>query len=89
MAINHEYYSESIAIWFNKKAMHVRPCEAKISYAKPENIILHVGTNDLNFEKTSSLIARSIINLAVSLKTKCSVKSTINKMTIMLFQRST
>ena len=32
------------------------------------NIILHV-TNDLNLEKTSSQIARSIIDLAVSLKT--------------------
>ena len=49
--------------------MHVRPCEAKISDAKPENIILHVEKNDLNFEKTSSLIARSITDLAVSLMT--------------------
>ena len=35
----------------------------------PENIILHVGTDDLNSEKTSSQFARSIIDLAVSLKT--------------------
>ena len=34
----------------------------------PENIILHIGTNDLNSGKTSSQIARSIIDLDVSLK---------------------
>lgn len=35
----------------------------------PDHIILHVGTNDLNSEKTSSQIANSIIELHNSLKT--------------------
>ena len=35
----------------------------------PNQIILHVGTNDLNSEKTSSQIANSIIDLRNSLKT--------------------
>ena len=35
----------------------------------PEHIILHVGTNDLNSERTASQIAKSIIDLGQSLKT--------------------
>ena len=35
----------------------------------PNQIILHVGTNDLNLEKTSSQIPNSIIDLRNSLKT--------------------
>ena len=35
----------------------------------PNQIIIHVGTNDLHSEKTSSQIANSIINLHNSLKT--------------------
>ena len=34
------------------------------------NIILHCGTNDLNSERTPSQIARFIIELALSLKSK-------------------
>ena len=34
----------------------------------PEHIIIHVGTNDLNSERTASQIANSIINLQQSLK---------------------
>ena len=36
----------------------------------PDRIILHCGTNDLNSEQTASQIARSIIELALSLKSK-------------------
>ena len=35
---------------------------------KPDHIILHVGTNDLRTEKTSSQIAKSAIDLTTSLK---------------------
>ena len=35
----------------------------------PEHIILHVGTNDLNSERTASQFAKSIIDLGQSLKT--------------------
>ena len=35
----------------------------------PDHIILHVGTNDLNSKSTPDEIARSIIDLAVSIKT--------------------
>ena len=35
----------------------------------PEHIILHVGTNDLNSERTASQIAKSIIDSGQSLKT--------------------
>ena len=34
----------------------------------PEHIILHVGTNDLNSERTASQIANSVITLATTLK---------------------
>ena len=44
---------------------HVKPT---IRDFNPEHIILHVGTNDLNSEKTASQIANSIIELALSLK---------------------
>ena len=36
---------------------------------KQDNIILHVGIYDLNFEKTSSQTARSVIDLTISLET--------------------
>ena len=36
----------------------------------PDHIILHCGTNDLNSERTASQIVRSIIELALSLKSK-------------------
>ena len=35
---------------------------------KPDHVILHTGTNDLRSEKTASQIARSITELAISLK---------------------
>ena len=44
---------------------HVKP---SIREYDPEHVILHVGTNDLNSEKTASQIASSIVELAVSLK---------------------
>ena len=44
---------------------HVKPT---ICDFNPEHIIIHVGTNDLNSEKTTSQIASSIIELATSLK---------------------
>ena len=36
----------------------------------PEHIILHVGTKDLNTERTANQTAKSIIDLCQSLKTK-------------------
>ena len=45
---------------------HVKPT---IREDTPDNIILHAGTNDLRSEKTSSQIAKAIIELAMSLKT--------------------
>ena len=36
----------------------------------PDDIILHCGTNDLNSERRASQITRSIIELALSLKSK-------------------
>ena len=44
---------------------HAKPTIREVS---PEHIILHVGTNDLNSEKTASKISNSIIDLANSLK---------------------
>ena len=35
---------------------------------EPDHIILHCGTNDLNFDRTSSQIAKEIKDLALSLK---------------------
>ena len=44
---------------------HVKPA---IRDDKPDHVILHTGTNDLRSEKTASQIARSITELAMSLK---------------------
>ena len=44
---------------------HVKPT---LRDDEPDHIILHTGTNDLRSEKTSSTIAKSIVDLAMSLK---------------------
>ena len=44
---------------------HAKPTIREVN---PEHIILHVGTNDLNSEKTASQTSNSIIDLANSLK---------------------
>ena len=44
---------------------HVKPTIRELS---PEHVILQVGTNDLNSEKTTSQISNSILSLANSLK---------------------
>ena len=44
---------------------HAKP---SIREYNPEHVILHVGTNDLNSEKTASQIASSIVELAVPLR---------------------
>ena len=46
---------------------HVKPT---IRDFNPEHIIIHVGTNDLNSEKTASQIANAIVELATSLKSE-------------------
>ena len=48
--------------------MHDRPYETNYSRFDPDHITLHCGTNDLNSNRTSSQIAREIIDLALSLK---------------------
>ena len=35
---------------------------------KPDHTILHVGTNDLNSDRPSNLIGKSIVDLAITLK---------------------
>ena len=44
---------------------HAKPAIRELN---PEHIILYVGTNDLNTEKTASQISKSILDLANSLK---------------------
>ena len=44
---------------------HAKPTIRELN---PEHIILHVGTNDLDTEKTTSQISKSILDLASSLK---------------------
>ena len=46
---------------------HVEPT---IREFNPNHIILHVGTNELKSSKTASLISRSVIDLALSLKSE-------------------
>ena len=48
--------------------MHVRPSETNFKRCEPGKYHPSHWKNDLNSEKTSSQIARSIINLAVALK---------------------
>ena len=56
------------------KQDHVKPIVRDFD---PDHIILHCGTNDLNSDRTSSQIAREIIDLAIS-------KSDKNKISISL-----
>ena len=44
---------------------HAKPTIRELN---PEHIILHVGTNDLNTEKTASQVSKSILDLVNSLK---------------------
>ena len=44
---------------------HVKPTIRDIN---PQQIILHVGTNDLKTERTASQIAKSVIDLSISSK---------------------
>ena len=44
---------------------HAKPIIRDIN---PQQIILHVGTNDLKTERIASQIAKSIIDLSISLK---------------------
>ena len=37
-------------------------------YLKPDYFVLHVGTNDLDSDRSPDLIAKSIVNVASSLK---------------------
>ena len=46
---------------------HVKPTVRDFN---PDHIILHCGTNNLNSERIASQIARSIIGLALSVKSK-------------------
>ena len=46
---------------------HVKPT---IQDFNPKDIILHVGTNELKSSKTASQIPRSVIDLALSLKSE-------------------
>ena len=46
---------------------HVKP---SVGDFNPDLIILHCGTNDLSSERTASQIARSIIELALTLKSE-------------------
>ena len=46
---------------------HVKPTVRDFN---PDHIILHCETNDLNSERTANEIAKSIIELALSLKSK-------------------
>ena len=51
---------------------HMKPCIR----VKPNHFILHVGTNDLNSNRPSDEIAKTIIDLASELKSE---KSDYNK----------
>ena len=35
---------------------------------KPDHIILHIGTKDLKSDRVSDLVAKSIIDLAITMK---------------------
>ena len=52
---------------------------------KPDNSIVHVGTNDINSEVLSKSIAESIVDLAVSLKAEWNdVMSLLNRKVMFL-----
>ena len=41
---------------------HMKPSMRK----KPDHVILHIGTNDLNSNRVPELIAKSIVDLAIA-----------------------
>ena len=45
---------------------------------KPDHTILHVGTNDLNSDGSSDLIAKSIVHLTITLKNNLKILSFSN-----------
>ena len=47
---------------------------------KPDHITLHVGTNDLDSDRSSDLIAKSIVHLAITLKNNLQILSVSNIM---------
>ena len=46
---------------------HIKP---SVRDFNPDHVILHCGTNDLSSERTASHIAKSIIELALTLKSE-------------------
>ena len=59
---------------------YVNPC---VRDKTPDHIIMHVGTNDLNSEKNTEKVAKSIVDLAkgmVSEKRKVAISGIITKM---------
>ena len=48
--------------------MHARRSEPTVRDFDRDHIILHSGTNDVNYDRTSSQIAKEVINFALSLK---------------------
>ena len=47
---------------------------------EPDHLIIHVGTNDLNLEKSSKSIAELIVDFAMSLKTELNDVSVSNSL---------
>ena len=47
---------------------------------EPDHLIIHVGTNDLNLEKSSKSIAELIVDFAMSLKTESNYVSVSNSL---------
>ena len=47
---------------------------------EPDHLIIHVGTNDLNLEKSSKSVAELIVDFAMSLKTESNDVSVSNSL---------
>ena len=65
---NHEIYGRSfLGAKVNCMKDYVKPC---ICENYPEYVILHVGTNELNFELLLERIAKSIVDVAKNIKSE-------------------
>ena len=70
--INHKYLVKVRSFVSVKVSFMNDHVEPTLRDFNPEHIIIHVGTNDLNIERTASQIAKSIVDLCQSLKTDTS-----------------
>ena len=68
--VRHKYHIKVRSFSGAKISCMVDHAKPTLRDDKPDNVILHAGTNDIRTEKTASQTAKSIMDLTTSLKKK-------------------